>query len=180
MHFIHTSLVALSMSVGLASALNNPAACLKLPAVAMNIDMDKGVETIVEEACNKGCSPKLSEFNPKLRNVAVPAIQAETLNMGAPELEKPYTALLDSLFQTVTKECADEQILETDLCENASQVKSIALCVQKRAVALALGNVGTISKLSTTKCQEQVDFWSDPNVHEKAIPYLRQFVADGC
>ena len=179
MHFIHTSLVALSMSASLASALN-PGACLKLPSTAMNIDMDKFVETVVEKTCNKGCSVKLSEFDSKLRDVAIPAIQTETLNMGAPELEEPYTALLDSLFETITKECANEQNPEADLCQDVSQAKSLAQCLQTRVVALALKKVGTISKLSTTKCQEQANFWSDPNVHERAIPYFRQFVADGC
>lgn len=179
MHFIPTGLVALGMSAGLASALS-PASCLKLPATAMNVDFDKAVDTVVEEACNKGCSPKLSEFDSKLRGVATPVIKAETLNMGAPELEEPYTALLDAVFQKMTTECADDDALEADMCEDPSATKSLALCMKNKAVGVALNNAGTISKLGTTKCQEQVDFWSDPKVHEKLVPYLRQFVEDGC
>lgn len=179
MRFIPTSLVALGMSASLASALN-PISCAKLPGAVMNIDMDKAVETVVQEACNKECSPRLSEFNSKLRGVAVPIIQTETLNMGAPELEKSYTALMDGVFKKMTTECSNEDILDADLCQDVSQTKSLAQCLRTSAVSLALENPGPIAKLGTTKCQEQVDFWSDPSVHEKLIPHLRQFVANGC
>ena len=180
MHFIRSSLVTIGLVASVASALSPRAGfCYKLPSIIKNIDMDKVAKVLVEEGCNQGCSPKISEFDSKLRDVAVPIIQAETTNMGAPELHKPYTVLLDLIHQT-TRECADEKVLEAGMCHDIDQTKSVTECLRNRAWSLVLTNPGALAKLSTTRCQEQYDFWSDPNLPEKIVPYARRFVADGC
>ncbi|EAW23845.1 uncharacterized protein NFIA_034110 [Aspergillus fischeri NRRL 181] len=175
MRFSVPALVTLTMSASLASAVNLPStACWNLPSVIQGVDVERFFGHAQQEICNKGCKVKLSEYEPNLRNFAISIIEAETPNMGTPQLNNAYISGVDSIIDMARTQCADG---EGDLCTmNTAELQSLAKCVKANAWRVLLDNALSLWPVLTTNCQTQYDFFSNPALWKEKVPtYFREF-----
>ncbi|RLL95619.1 hypothetical protein CFD26_100631 [Aspergillus turcosus] len=184
MHFSVPALITLTMSAGIASAINLPStACLKIPSVIQSVDFNRLVEHAQQEVCNQGCKVKLSDYetSPTMRNLGIAVIETETKNMGTPQFNPQYISALDSLIDMARTQCAGAAGDEQDLCAmDSSELQSLAQCVKANTWRVFLDNALSLWPALTTNCQTQYDFFSNPALWDEKFPaYLREY-ADSC
>ncbi|RHZ43212.1 uncharacterized protein CDV56_100346 [Aspergillus thermomutatus] len=182
MHFSVPILATLTMSAGIVSAINLPStACLKIPLVIQGIDSARLIDQAQQEVCSKGCQLRMSEYETNLRGFAISVIEAESINMGTPQLNPQYINLLDSMFHLAEGECGAGELGDANLCAlDVAKAKSIAQCVKANTWRVMLDNALSLWPALTTNCQKQYDFFSSPDLwEEKAPAYLREF-AENC
>lgn len=176
---MRTSLLSVSIAAGLnlASALDflAPAQCLKMKDVAEKIDIDRAADMWMEIACKK-CEPKLSDYQPFLRDqFVVPFVEAESKSMGTPDLSSNYVALLDSLILMAKDECG--AVDSMNLCQDLSQIKSMAKCVQSKAWSFVLRNISNfLPIIMSNPCDKQLKYIAHPDLINKILPaYIKEY-----
>jgi hypothetical protein len=173
--------ISLSAFANIAFALDfmAPLQCLKMKNTAENIDTDHVTEMWMEVVC-KRCQPKLSDYGSVLRDgVFVPFVEAASQSMGTSELSPHYIALLDSFFEIAKDECGATDSM--DLCQDPSQVKSLAKCVQGHSWSFILRNAPTfLPILLANPCGKQMDYLSSPDLLDSILPAYMNGYAESC
>lgn len=156
-----------------------PLQCLKMKEVAENIDTDHATEMWMEVVC-KRCHPKLSDYGSGLRDsMFVPFVDAASQSMGTSELSANYIELLDKFVGMAKDECGATDSM--DLCQDQSQVKSLAKCVQGHGWSFVLQNAPTfLPILLANPCRKQMDYLSSPDLLDSIIPDYMKKYAESC
>jgi hypothetical protein len=151
--------------------------CLGLKNAIENMDSSKYAKILQREWCDHGCRLRASDYKEHLRDFATSVIEAESANMGAPELSPSYITGMDLLFDDVTEKCLDHDNTEEDLCQDLSRMAAVAQCAQKSFWPVAVWNFGSLYPLLVgDRCEKQISFFSDPGLLDKTFPhYVRQF-----
>ena len=172
---------SIAAGLNLAYALDflAPLQCLQMKDIAENMDIDGAAEMWMEIACKK-CEPKLADYRPFLRDqFAVPFTEAEAKSMGTPELSSNYVALLDSLMDMAKEECGATD--STNLCQDTSQIKSVAKCVQSKGWSFILRNIPDfLPIIMSNPCDKQMKYLAHPDLMDKILPaYIKKY-AESC
>lgn len=182
MRFFTTASVTALLCSNFVSALFDyiaPLACLNAKTAFEQIDTDQLVGMWNNTVCSNGCQPKVSEYQSLRDTYLIPALTTEVEKMGNANLTPYYISLMDSFYEMAENTCGAGD--SKSLCQDSSQLRVVAKCVQSNGWSLALSNaLNLLPIMLANPCQNVVEYISNPEVFKATLPAYFENYAENC